>query len=199
MHHLLIPLMVLTPAPPEAVKVSARVEAADGGGAIVVEVTFGEGWDASKAGIPAPILQIDVPPSVQLTGKVLKTRQELSRNEFLHEPFERLIEKSPLRIGFKLTGDAADTERFGLNVLAYVGDGSTDAWFVRQRLELAITPGSTGKLMPATTSHWGEEDVLQIGDKAVGFTLPKADRSKVSLKKYLGKKNVIVTTYRAHW
>jgi peroxiredoxin len=49
-----------------------------------------------------------------------------------------------------------------------------------------------------TRSEWGQTQTLQIGDKAEKFALPSKG-SKVSLKKYLGKKNVIVNTYRAFW
>ena len=54
--------------------------------------------------------------------------------------------------------------------------------------------------VPATTSKWGvDEKLLQIGDKATDFVLPRADGSEVALEPYLGEKNIIVTTYRAHW
>ncbi len=48
-------------------------------------------------------------------------------------------------------------------------------------------------------SKWGKNQLLKIGDKAAAFMLPRADGEKVGLKQYRGKKNVIVTTYRAHW
>ena len=57
---------------------------------VVLDVQFNDGWSGSEAGIGAPILQINVPDSVELTGKVLTDYKALSRNEFLNEPFERL-------------------------------------------------------------------------------------------------------------
>ena len=49
-------------------------------------------------------------------------------------------------------------------------------------------------------SDWGENKRrLQLGDKAALFELPRADGSTVPLAQYLGRKNVLVTTYRAFW
>ena len=42
-------------------------------------------------------------------------------------------------------------------------------------------------------------DVLQIGDRADAFTLARADGTTISLADYKGKKNVLITTYRAFW
>ena len=56
---------------------------------IAVSLELGDGWSTSDAGIPMPLLQIDVPDSVRLTGKVLEGYRALSRNEFINEPFER--------------------------------------------------------------------------------------------------------------
>lgn len=97
---------------------------------IVLRVAIKDGWPASGAGVPAPLLQIDAPPAVKLSGKTLSSYQELSRNEFLQAPFEHL---------------------------------------------------------------------LQIGDVAADFSLSKAFDPPPSLGQYLGQKNIVVTTYRAHW
>ena len=59
---------------------------------IAIEVKRKEGWWASDSGIPKPMLQIDVPKCVKLSGEVLKGFRALSRNEFLQEPYERLID-----------------------------------------------------------------------------------------------------------
>ncbi len=34
---------------------------------------------------------------------------------------------------------------------------------------------------------------------AIDFTLPQYGGTEISLSDYLGKKNIIITTYRAHW
>ncbi len=193
-------LAVPVPTPVDAMTISARVEEGSRAHDIVLEVLFKEGWNGSGAGVPAPILQIDVPPSARLTGRVLKSHRELARNDFLQEPFEQLLKGSSTRVGFRLPGESAPGEAFGLSVLVYLSrDGTDDAWFVRRRLELPVTPGSTARSVSAATSDWGEGDLLQIGDQAAPFSLPKADGTKLALSEYLGKKNIIVTTYRAHW
>ena len=200
----LMSLFLATSAPEDLVTVSARIEADElevgRNHDIVVDIAFKEGFSGSAGGIPGAILQIDVPPSARLTGRVLKTRKEQSRNEYLQEPFERLIKETPAYVEFTLRRPPAKKERFGISVLAYVGtDGGEDAWFVRRRSALPLLPNAKGEVVAPTDSQWGEEDVLQIGDKAEAFTLPTADGLTVSLDQYVGKKNVIVTTYRAYW
>ena len=71
--HFLACLLCVGSAPDDLVTASARVEAGDGKdrGDIVLEISFQHGVAADKAGLPAPILQIDVPPSVRLDGRTL--------------------------------------------------------------------------------------------------------------------------------
>ena len=97
--------------------------------------------------------------------------------------------------------EPAPDERFGLNLLGYVSTrpGEDDA-FLRRRLELAVAPGAAGETVSAENSHWGaDEGLLNIGDRAALFDLPRADGSRVALEQFLGDKNIVVTTYRAHW
>ena len=201
----LIPLLILaTPLPDDAVALSARIDAErlEVGQVyeIVLDLQFADGYSGSRAGVPAPILQIGVPDCVQLTGQVLKTYKEQSSNEFLQEPFERLIKATPARIGFTLVKTPASDDRIALNVLAYVaGKTAEDAMFLRRRLLLPVSARAKAESVAPTSSAWGTDNVLQIGDKADDFTLPRASGQKVSLSRYAGKKNVIVTTYRAHW
>ena len=96
---LIVGLLAAAPMPEDAVVVSARIDARalriGREYEIVLDISVKDGLSSSSAGIQAPILQIDVPSSVKLTGKVLKTYKQLSRNEFLQEPFERLVPDSP--------------------------------------------------------------------------------------------------------
>ena len=46
---------------------------------IVLRVAIKDGWSASGAGVPAPLLQIDAPPAVKLSGKHLTSFKELNR------------------------------------------------------------------------------------------------------------------------
>ncbi len=198
---MLLPLMALG-GPEDVVSFSARIDAEEvkrgGKYEIVLEVSFKDGQSASDAGVPAPILQIDVPKSVRLSGKVLRSYRQQAENEFLQAPFERLIEEPTTRIGFRMTKTPARTDRVFLNLLAYVR-GTDGEFFIRRRLELALEAGAEGKPVSAAASSWGGDDMLQIGDEAPDFTLPKADGSKVTLSDFRGKKSVIVTTYRAFW
>ena len=194
----------LAAAPDDTFSVSARIDAGslevgkeyD----IVIEWNVAEGLSPGAAGVPAPILQIDAPRVIQLSGKVLRDRRELSQNEFLQAPYERLLKDSPARIGFKLRKEPGSDDSIGLNILAYLGsEESGEARFVRRRLELQIAPNASATDADPANSHWGKNQLLTIGDKAAGFKLPRANGEKVTLKQYRGKKNVLVTAYRAHW
>ena len=168
---------------------------------IQLTVSLAEGWSASTAGIPKPILQIDAPESVQLSGTVLSGHRELSRNEFLQAPYERMIEVGSNVVQFTLESDPDESDSVGLNIIAYIRHGEDeDAFFVRQRLQLPLHPGAQAQSGDPSISDWGgESSGLQIGDHAKSFTLPRADDSAVTLDDYLGKTNIILTTYRAFW
>ncbi len=166
----------------------------------LVDVEFPKGVSPGDAGIPAALLQVQVPPSAKLTGEVLTEHKDLARNEFLQAPFERTVEEYPARIAFKLTKKPAEGEAFHLNVMAYtLKKSKKSAKFLRRRLALPLKPGATAKEVEATPSDWGGDKHLQLGDKAEDFDLPSADDTTASLAQFRGKKNVIVTTYRAHW
>jgi hypothetical protein len=166
---------------------------------LVVNLTLGEGWSVKDAGIPKAFLQIDTPPSVEL--KVVEEQRKEARREFVGVPFEQLIGPGTSRIGFKLTGTPGADETIGLNIIAYVKrDGDDEAYFVRRRLELPMQGGAEARPGDIRNSDWGGEEAgLQIGDKADGFSLPRADGTTVSLSDYRGRKHVLVTTYRAFW
>lgn len=195
--------LVLGAGPADSVSVSARMDAdrlvVGQEYEIELGVSFADGTSASKAGVPAPILQIVVPPSAELVGKVLSTQEELSKNEFLQAPYERLLKDMPAKIRFKLLKQPGPEEEFGLTVVAYTSPGGDEAFFIRRRLVLPFSPRAVARVAEPTISTWSGNDTLHIGDRAVAFNLPKADGSKVSLEQYLGKTNIIVTTYRAHW
>ena len=166
-----------------------------------LEIVFPEAVVASEAGVPAPLLQLDVPPSVVPAGKVLATLKELRNNEFIAEPYERLLEDPVNTITFELTSAPAEGATIGLNVIAYVsaGDGSEPV-FMRRRLELPLIAGATATEATEPNSRWGTDDaLLQIGDKLEPFALPLADGYELSVAEWIGQSNLILTTYRAHW
>jgi len=168
---------------------------------IVLELELGEGISLSKAGIPSPMLQIEVPPSVKLGGRYLRTYRELANNEFLNEPFERLLVDPRTKIAFELVSEPAPDERLALNVVGYqTSEDGERTSFMRRRFELALTPGAEAVEVAATRSSWGEDSsLLQIGDDAAEFVLPMADGVELALDEFLGEQNIIVTTYRAFW
>lgn len=200
---LLISLLLCTaPLPDNAITISARIDAEslDVGKSynIVLDLKLLDGISTSDAGIPAPIVQIDVPKSVTLEGKVLHEIRELAKNEYLQAPCERLVEEWPATIKFELKRKPSQNEQFHLNILAYVHTDDND-YFVRRRIALPVVAGASSVSAAPTISDWGDGKTLQLGDKAIPFTLPRADGTKLRLAQYLGKQNIILTTYRAHW
>jgi len=190
-------------------RVSLRVEAsmpsepleAGEAYAIRLETTLTEGWSASAAGIPEAMVQIDVPHSVRLLGRELTTLRELARNDYVHEPWERLIEVGESEIEFRLECAPEPGETIGLNVLAYVAKpGGEDAVFLRRRVELPVKSGASAWTNErATVSDWGINGTLQLGEKATAYTLPRADGSTVDLSELIGETPLVITTYRAFW
>lgn len=167
---------------------------------IDLTLTLAEGWTASKSGIPQAFLQIDVPDSVKLEGKVLTEFRELANNEYVREPFERLIDPGKTEIGFTLISEPDSGDSLSLNIIAYIkSEDGDDNYFIRRRLELPLHPGAKAMETDATDTAWGIHDTLVVGEMADEFTLPQYGGSSISLADYRGKKNVIITTYRAHW
>jgi len=166
-----------------------------------VHFSLANGASASESGVPSPILQLDVPPSVKLAGKVLETYDELAKNEFLAAPYERLLRGDGASIEFELLAEPEPGASIGVIILAYVSEKEgTNPVFVRRRLELPVVPGVEARPGDDRDSHWGiDENLLQIGDLAASFDLPRADGSRLALEDVLHEQNVLVTTYRAYW
>lgn len=191
-------------APDDALQVTAALPTSPMtvGSTYQLEVTIepGTNYSTADAGIPKPILQIDVPECIELVGRVL-TERELSRNEFLHAPYARMIDDGATLIGFTLKSEPSEDDHLAVNVLAYV-QNSTDeqSYFVRRRVELSIEPGAKGiSETMATSSQWGVGTRLQIGDTIEPLTLPRADGTEVSVNDALGDGPAVLITYRAFW
>lgn len=168
--------------------------------AIELSINLGEST-AEVSGISGFILQLDVPEAIQLEGRHLQTYRELARNEFLEEPYERLLKETEARIPFKYVGSQEDRPALGLNLVGYLSssDGERDV-FLRRRLELPVVPRARSVAGSGQNSRWGtNKQLLQIGDSAPSFILPALGGESLDLSQYLGKKNVLVTTYRAFW
>jgi len=193
-------------APAEAMNITAEMTAAGAGpgaaGSFTLTLSLADGWSAAEAGIPNAILQIDLPNGIELEGDIITEHRALARNEFLHAPFERMLEPGETTITFNASRNPSEVSgSIALNVVAYLRRGeATQAHFVRKRLTLPIKPGAQSRAADPGDTAWGDDrSGMQIGDKAQLFELPRADGSTVKLADHIGKHNVIVTTYRAFW
>lgn len=163
-----------------------------------VAATFAPGLSATEAGVPHPIVQFDVPKGVELTGPKPEDFRAFAKDEFLSKPYEMLLDRRRQAVRFKVTQEMAEHATIGINLIAYVKDGD-ETEFVRRRAELPLVPGAVAEQVEARTSQWGDFPTLQVGDEAPDFSLPQSTGEKVTLSDFRGKKNVVVTTYRAHW
>lgn len=170
---------------------------------VVLRMEVADGWSAGRAGVPGAILQVDAPASIDLVGKKLTTYDQLKRNEFLEEPWERLMESAEQRVRFTLLSEPAEGETIGLNVVAYLAEEKEEGGalrFARRRVELPIAAGARAETTtPSRNSRWGVNGTLQIGDKAEPFALPRADGSVLDLGERVGTSPLLVMTYRAFW
>lgn len=202
---LFLPLVVAAApdAPPLRASASmTRVPMAVGGDyTFTLQIDLDDAWSASGAGVPSPLVQIDVPPSIELAGRVLATYREQANNEFVVLPFERAAQVGATEIGFRLVGAPAPGETIGLSVVAYLADGEGGAQFLRQRIELPVEAGAgaAGVLWPQRSTWSALEDVLDIGDPMENVTLSRADGSPLRLADLAGRGPLIITTYRAFW
>ncbi len=167
---------------------------------VQISLELADGWSIG-AGVPKPILQVEAPASVHLSGRYLTEYKELARNEFLQEPYERVIDPGNNSVRFTLESAPTAGETISLNVVAYVSEtDEEDAFFLRRRVELPVRAGvSSSSTEQANVSDWGIDNTLNIGDRAEGIVLPRADGSTLALDDYLGEQNILVTTYRAFW
>lgn len=199
----LLPLCLASAPPTDVLTASARFDGPLTVGAkarLIVEIDMKEGWQIDKAGIPNAIIQIDAPSCVKVIGERATDKKALSKTGFMRHPEERLARDRATAFEFELQSPPADDDRFAVNILAYVSPpDDSDAWYVRRRIALSLKEGAKSSSIDAKTSDWGVGDELQLGDKLPRLKLPKADGSIVDLGEQLGKKNVVITTYRAHW
>ena len=164
---------------------------------VPMEFMITQGFSVSEAGLPGAVLQIDVPEGVELVGKVLSDR-ESARNQFLRAPYERLLKSGTNELKFKLTATPADDAAIHLNVLGYASKDD-ERMFVRQRYALPLKSGASLKKVDVSPSNWGDDTSLQLGDTVPNYEIPQADGTVIKLADYVGKSNIILTTYRAFW
>jgi len=159
-----------------------------------------DGLSALGGSAPTTLLQLDVPPSVQLEGRVIDDPRQLQRNEFVEEPYERQFDPAGGEVAFRLTGTPAPGERLGVSVLLFLEDEDGGRTFVRRRVDLPLTGGTSRTTSsPATDSGWGRNRTLEIGQRATAHDLPRADGTTLELDELLGQRPIVITTYRAFW
>lgn len=204
MLEIMFSLLALMPAglPEGAVRITAemgkRSLKVGGQSSFSVSATFAPALSATDAGIPHPIVQFDLPEGVELTGPKPKDFRAFAKDEFLSKPYEMLLDSRRQAVRFKVTEELPEGATIGINLIAYVSDGD-DTAFARRRVELPLVPGAVARRGEPSTSKWGDFPTLHIGDEAPDFSLPQHTGEKVTLSDFRGKKNVLVTTYRAHW
>lgn len=210
MNALLLAGVLLVAVPPnDAVTVNAKLPAdtLEVGKTYTfdVSVAVNPGWSIDDATVGQkvmkPILQIDAPPGITLAGDAPADARALAKNEFLQAPYELLVTHDPEQIAFTLNAAPAADQPIRFNVLTYVSaDPKQNAYLIRRRFELPLSPNAEAKQIDPVPSDWGKGDELQLGQAAPNFELPRlTDDSMLKLSDYIGKKIVIVTTYRAFW
>lgn len=174
-----------------------------------LRIRIGKGASSTDAGIPGFIVQLDPPKGLRLLGDPVVEFEELRDNEFLMEPWERLVTEESTEIGFKVEAGFDPSSTLGINVVGYVTSGDKGA-LLRRRFELRIENGAVAALGDPTDSSWGpfenvapEKRPLVIGDKAPGFTGPALGDGGVLAKGSLGDSldagPLVIATYRGHW
>lgn len=147
-----------------------------------------------------PILQLDVPESVELT----ETASDGGSAEdvlisHLGMPYGRRLLTAETNVAFRLKSKPGPDDVIGLNVIGYLGDDSREgSHFIRTRLHLPVSSGATAVKTDAADSSWGQASHLNIGDEADDFELPNTAGKSVRLSSLRGQA-VIVTTYRGQW
>lgn len=195
--------MALAILQPDVVEISAKIEAETLQVGQTHVLSFD--WDIpskatiDQAGIPVPLIQIDVPDSVELIGKVLTEHKKLAKNEFLRAPYERAVETKSSKIEFKLIAPPKDGDQIAINFMAYATLADGAVRFVRKRLAVPVTAHAVGKEVAIGDASWGKNNLVKVGEKVKPISLPQADGTQVDLGDMLGKSNILITTYRAFW
>lgn len=147
------------------------------------------------AGKPVPLLlQMDVPASIELTPA------KVQKGEHIQAPYEVTVEDGRRQVEFRVKSPVGPDDTVLINLVGYVASTAKDqAWLVRRRGRVAIRPGAKLILERANRNDWHDDTNLTIGDRAVPFKLPDKDGKIYDLEEHLGRKNIILITYRAFW
>lgn len=188
---------------PGSVSISAQISAEKLNVGATHRIVFDWKTDAgasvSEAGMPAPLIQIEVPKCVELVGEVLESHKALAKNEFLHAPFERALTSDSTTIDFKLLAKPRAGDQVAINFIAYAKSSDGTSEFIRKRIAIPVAPAAKGAEVEVGDAAWGKNSFAKIGEKVKPITLPRADGSQLDLGDWIGKSNIIITTYRAYW
>ena len=172
---------------------------------LVVSFRLAEEWSARGLPLigsvaPQPLLQLDVPRGVELTGPRADTPDEILRAAYVDLPYERVLYEAQTRIEFRVTAELEPDTTIEFNVLLYVlppGEGRARA--IRQRYRLPLEPGARAVRVPATASGWGRGSRLQLGDRLPDLRLPRVFGPECALAELTGgeKRSLVVMTYHS--
>ena len=144
---------------------------------------------------PVPfLLQMKVPASIELTPA------KVQKGEHIRAPHEVPVENGRRQVEFRVKSPVGPDDAVVINLVGYVETAAKDqAWLVRRRGQVTIRPGATLIPEPADRNDWHDASNLTIGARAVPFKLPDKDGKIYDLEQDLGRKNIILITYRAFW
>ncbi len=167
---------------------------------ILIEFDLSADANRERIELTSPIVQLDVPESVRLNGPRRETHDHMRWSGFIEEPFEWLVEEGKVKVSFNLRKDVPPGTTIGLSFTAFVriDDGAND-YFLRRRLELPVRANSKSIPGDARDSAWGENAARwRIGDVVRPFSLPRADGSRFDASEHLGKRRIVLVTYRGY-
>ena len=163
----------------------------------VIEVSAtpdaGQGFRFTGRRSVPPLLQLKVPASVRVP-------QAGRSRDYMRPPYEMQLRNGQGQVRFTLASAPKPGDAIVLNFTAYIESGDKKhTWLVRKRGQVALKPGAKLEPLPVGRGAWQDMSTLALGDEAVSFKLPDKDGNVLDLNTYLGKKNVVLLTSRAHW
>lgn len=182
--------------------------------AFVVEIESTRPIDASwetttdhahAAGLRKPVLQLEVPESIELLDSYKPEEERTSRQDWLDfyfdRPYGRLVDANRIEIPFRVVSEPGTDDEIGINLVTYTEEKDPkSARLVRLRLQLEVAGGAKARRVTADRSSWGTRTRLHIGDRASDFELPSGWGETVRLSNFLGSgKPIFVMTYRSDW
>jgi hypothetical protein len=160
---------------------------------------------AHAAGLRKPVLQLEVPASVELLDGYKTEEERKERRDWLDfyfdRPYGRLVDSNRVEIPFRLVKEPAPGDEIGINLVTYLeGEDPEGARLVRLRLQLPVAADAVARKVAPDRSTWGDEDRMHIGSRAQAFALPSGWGDELGLEDFLGTgKPLFVMAYRSDW